>query len=107
MARFDVNDATLQQIAKQIAPVAGWHSVTDISGEDIGYLEADEITVTDTPVSEWIEARGEPKREDGVLVFETVTRTRNLMKPGRSPSESSVTVYVVEVDGGTAAYIER
>jgi len=106
MTRFSFDDAELQAIATKIAPVAGWDRMANIRGEDIGYLEADDITCTDTPVAEWIAARGEPDRRGDVLVFTTRISIRDARRPGRS-FEQAALVYVVEIPGGTAAYVAQ
>lgn len=100
MARIYIEDMAADQI-KAIAQAFSREEDFDINGKSIGF-NLDGLVATDTPISEWISARGEPTREGDLYVFDGRSTVRNPTKQGRSKTVGEV-VCVLEIPGGTVS----
>lgn len=93
------------EAVKKIAVAFGRDEQFDIAGESIGYVIAG-LTATDTPIAEWIAARGQPTRDGDLYVFDGRQAVARPGKFSRATLRGPL-VLVLEIPGGTVAEIDR
>ena len=102
MTKLYIEDFATAEI-ETIATAFGRQMQFDITQQLIGY-DLDGLVATDTSITEWIVARGEPTRDGDLYVFDN---RRDVPRPGKQGRTMMVgdVVYVLVTSSGTVAEV--